>query len=207
MMKTLMFLSQKGGSGKTTLAVHVAVAAAAAARSKIAVFDLDPQGSATVWGEARQGAAPIVLACGVAGLPRALDAARADGVTLAILDTAPHASADAAKMARLSSLVVVPVRPTAFDLAAVEAAARIVLAAKARAVLVLSACPVRAPEIAEARAALLGFGLPVCPVLIHDRRAYSRAIASGKAVTEFDAGGKAAAEIRALWLYLKGYLK
>jgi chromosome partitioning protein len=98
---------------------------------------------------------------------------------------------------------VIPCRPTAFDLAAAGSAVEIVRAAGARAVFVLSACPFRAPEIAETRAVLEGFGLPVAPVEITDRRAFARAVATGRAVTEFDSEGKAAEEIRALWHWFK----
>jgi chromosome partitioning protein len=102
-------------------------------------------------------------------------------------------------VASAADLVIIPCRPAAFDLAAVGAAVEIVQAAAARAVFVLSACPFRAPEIAETRAVLEGYGLPVAPVAITDRRAFARAVATGRAVTEFDSGGKAAEEIRSLW--------
>jgi len=77
-------------------------------------------------------------------------------MTLCIIDTAPHAAPDAARVAALADLVVIPCRPTAFDLAAAGSAVEIVKAAGARAVFVLSACPLRAPEIAETRAVLEG---------------------------------------------------
>ena len=201
-MKVLAFLSQKGGAGKTTLAVHTAVAAHEAGVA-VVLIDTDPQRSASVWGDARQGAAPIVATAGVSELERVLKAALGDGMALAIVDAAPHAAPEAAKIARAADLVVIPCRPTAFDLAAVEAAVRIVRAANAKAVFVLSACPSRAPEVAETREALRGYGLPVAPVEITDRRAFARAVASGRAVTEFEGDGKAAAEIRALWAWLK----
>jgi hypothetical protein len=70
-------------------------------------------------------------------------------------------------------------------------------------VFVLSACPFRAPEIAETRTVLEGFGLPIAPVAITDRRAFARAVATGRAVTEFESEGKAAEEIRELWHWLK----
>jgi chromosome partitioning protein len=69
---------------------------------------------------------------------------------------------------------------------------------------VLSACPFRSPEIAETRELLKTYNLPVAPMDITERRAFSRAVASGRAVTEFESEGKAAAEIRALWEWLKG---
>ena len=201
-MKVLAFLSQKGGAGKTTLAVHTAVAAYEAGEAAV-LIDTDPQRSASVWGDARQGAAPIVATASVSELDRVLKAAVDDGMALAIIDAAPHAAPEAARIARVADLVVIPCRPTAFDLAAVEAAVRIARAARVRAVFVLSACPFRAPEIAETRAALEGYDLSVAPVEITDRRAFARAVASGRAVTEFEGDGKAAAEIRALWSWLK----
>ena len=200
-MKVIGFLSQKGGAGKTTLAVHTAVAAHEAGVG-VVLIDTDPQRSATVWGEARQEEAPVVATVDVSDLRRVLDAAQGDGMGLAIVDAAPHAAPAAASIARSADLIAIPCRPTAFDLAAVEGAVRIVKAAGVRAAFVLSACPFRAPEIAETRGALSGYGLPVAPVEITDRRAFARAVASGRAVTEFESNGKAAGEIRALWSWL-----
>jgi chromosome partitioning protein len=204
-MKVLVFLSQKGGSGKTTLAVHTAVAAQDAGM-KVVVVDTDPQHSATVWGAARQAAAPIVATVAGSGLDRVLAAAAGEGMSLAIVDTAPHAAPEAARTARTADLVLIPCRPTAFDLAAAEGAARIAIAAKVPAAFVLSACPIRAPEIEETRKALAGYGLPVAPVEIAERRAFSRAIATGRSVTEFETDGRAAGEIRALWEWIRTQL-
>ena len=201
-MKTIAFLSQKGGSGKTTLAVHTAVAAQENGE-RVVVVDTDMQKSAATWSEARHENAPAVITVAAASLSEVMKAARHDAMTLCIIDTAPHAAPDAVRVVGAADLVVIPCRPTAFDLAAVGAAVEIVQAASARAVLVLSACPFRAPEIAETRAVLEGFGIPVAPVEITDRRAFARAVATGRAVTEFDSGGKAAEEIRSLWQWIK----
>jgi chromosome partitioning protein len=204
-MQTLAFLSQKGGSGKTTLAVHTAVAAEEAGEWCV-VVDTDLQKSATSWREARESETPIIITAAASLLPDVIKAGREDGMTLCIIDTAPHAAPDAARVAALADLVVIPCRPTAFDLKAVGSAVEIVKAAKAKAVFVLSACPFRAPEIAETRAVLEGYGIPVAPVAITERRAFARAVATGKAVTEFDGEGKAAEEIRGLWKFFKEQL-
>jgi chromosome partitioning protein len=201
-MKILSFLSQKGGSGKTTLSVHTAVAAQEGG-TDVVLIDTDPQKSATVWGDAREASAPIVATANVSELERVLDAARSEGMHLAIVDAAPHAAPEASGIARASTLVIIPCRPSAFDIAAAEGAVRIVRAAGANAAFVLSACPFRAPEIAETRIALAGYDLPVSPIEITDRRAFSRALATGRAVTEFESDGRAAAEIRALWIWLQ----
>lgn len=201
-MKKIAFLAQKGGSGKTTLAVHTAVAATEAGES-VVVIDTDPQKSATVWGDARSQEAPIVATAAASELGRVLEAADQERMTLAIVDTAPHAAPDATRIVRAVDLVAIPVRPTAFDIAAAGSAVDIVKAAGVRAVFVLSACPFRSPEIAETRTVLAEYGLPIAPVEIIDRRAFARAVATGRAVTEFVSDGKAATEIRALWAWLK----
>jgi hypothetical protein len=92
---------------------------------------------------------------------------------------------------------------TGRSLAAVNSAVEIIKAAGVSAVFVLSACPFRAPEIEETRAVLATYGLAVAPVAVTDRRAFARAVATGRAVTEFDPQGKAAEEIRTLWQWLK----
>lgn len=204
-MKILVFLSQKGGSGKSTLAVHISVAATEAGL-KVLVVDTDPQHSTTVWSNAREIDAPMVATVAAGALSRVLDAAKSERVDLVVVDTAPHAGPESASIARRADLALIPCRPAGFDLAAAEGAARIVKAAKVKAAFVLSACPFRAPEIPETRKALAGYGLPVAPVEITDRRAFARAIATGRAVTEFEKDGKAAAEIRALWKWTRRQL-
>jgi chromosome partitioning protein len=168
--------------------------------------DTDPQGSATVWSNARESDQPIVATAAAADLSRVLDAAKAEGIDLVVIDTAPHAAPEAARIARAVDLVLIPCRPTAFDLSAAEGAARIVKAAKAPAAFVLSACPFRAPEIGETRKALVDYGIQVAPMEITERRAFSRAIATGRSVTEFESDGKAAAETRALWEWIRTQL-
>lgn len=202
-MRTVAFLSQKGGSGKTTLAVHIAVAAQEDGE-RVVIVDTDLQKSAATWSEARASATPAVAPVATAALIDVMAAARHDAITLCIIDTAPHAAPDAARVARAADLVLIPCRPTAFDLAAAGSAVDIVRAAAAPAAFILSACPFRAPEIVETRAVLTNrYGLPVAPVEITDRRAFARAIATGRAVTEFDSHGKAAEEIRSLWRWIK----
>ena len=205
-MNVIAFLSQKGGSGKTTLSVHTAVAAEATGE-RVCVIDADPQESATAWASALEAGTPIVATAQAGELDAALRAAESEGMTLAVVDAPPHAAPAAGQIARRSELVLIPVRPSAFDLAAVPAAVEIVAAAKVRGAFVLSACPFRAPEIGETRAALEAYGLPIVPGEITDRRAFARAVTTGSAVTEFEAEGKAAEEIRALWAWIKDTLE
>lgn len=204
-MKVIAFLSQKGGSGKTTLVVHTAVAAHEAGK-RVVVLDTDPQKSASSWSEARMGVAPMVATAAASEMNRVLKAADDEEMDLVIVDTAPHAAPEAARVARMADLVIIPCRPTAFDLGAAGNAAAIVKAAGVPGAFVLSACPFRAPEIAEARLALATYDLPVAPPEITDRRAFSRAVATGRAVTEFETEGRAASEIRALWTWMQEHM-
>ena len=128
---------------------------------------------------------------------------RHDAMTLCIIDTAPHAAPDATRVARAVDGVVIPCRPTAFDRAAAGNAVDIIKAAGTPAVFVLSAGPFRAPETAESRPILSDYGLRVAPVTLTERRAFARAVATGRAVTEFEPDGKAAEEVRTLWPWLK----
>ena len=123
-MNVIAFLSQKGGSGKTTLSVHTAVAAEATGE-RVCVIDADPQESATAWASAREAGTPIVATAQAGELDAALRAAEGEGITLAVVDAPPHAAPAAGQIARRSELVLIPVRPSAFDLAAVPAAVEI----------------------------------------------------------------------------------
>lgn len=200
-MKVVTLAAQKGGAGKTTIAVHLAVQALAAGE-KVVLVDTDPQGSATAWARSRGEDSPAVVAVPSSQIRDVIEASRHDGMTLVILDTPPHAAPGAAAAAALADLVLVPVRPSAFDIAASAASAEIARTAK-QAAFVLSACPSRAPEIMEARKALEKQGLPVLDTEIGERRSYARAVASGRAVAEFEPEGRAAYEISRLWREIK----
>lgn len=197
-MRKIAVMSQKGGAGKTTLVVHLAVEAQRQG-VKVEIVDTDPQQSAGVWSRARGGDTPIVTHVQPTKLAAALIQRASAGVELVIIDTAPNAGPDAVDVAKLADRVLIPVRPGVFDLAAARQTIQIVKEAGTESVLVLSACPHRAPEVPMAREALALSGLPVAETAIGDRRAYSRAIQTGRAVNEFEPDGKAAAEIRMLF--------
>ncbi len=204
-MRSLVFLSQKGGSGKTTLAVHIAVAAEAS-RERVMVLDTDPQGSASAWSHVRMAKHPVVEKALASTLARVLAHAQRDRITFVVIDTAPHTTPGVDSIAASADLLLIPCRPSAFDLAAIASSVHIAKAAGKPAAFILNACDARAPEVAEARDVLTGYGLPVVPIAIGHRRAFSRAISSGRAVTEFEANGKAAQEIIQLWKWIRKQL-
>ena len=98
MFSTIALVSQKGGSGKTTLALALAVAHELAAGEAV-VIDLDPQGSAGVWGDLRGDDLPPVVPAHPPRLARVLDTARNAGASLAIIDMAPREAGGAVEAA------------------------------------------------------------------------------------------------------------
>lgn len=206
-MRTLGILKQKGGSGATTIAVHLAIAAQEAGR-RVVIVDVDPQGSATSWGNARESEDVPVIAATIDQLAAIQEAAATDSYDLVLIDTPPHSSAATAAVARVSDFALIPTRPSALDLAAVPAMLGIVEATGTPSMLVLNACPPRAPEVQESRGVLEQTGVEVWEGQLGDRVAFRRAVATGHAVTEpgSDPDGKASEEIRALWSYIAAKL-
>lgn len=204
-MRVIGFLAQKGGAGKTTLAVHLAVLAGAP------LLDTDPQESAADWARARESDIPPVIPVKPVELEAKLKAVRAIGVPWAFIDTAPHAGATVAQIPRYCDLIVIPTRPSIMDLRALSRTFDIVRANKTPAVIVLNACPAprllgEARPVREARAALEPSGIPVAPVTITDRADLQHALVDGRSVTEYDPNSKASGEIRTLWTYLQDVL-
>ena len=201
-MRSIAFLSQKGGSGKTTLAVHIAVAAEASGE-RVILIDTDPQASANAWSQARTEENPRIEKATASSIVRTMERAQRERATLAVIDTAPHATPGVDAIAAAADFLLIPCRPSAFDIAAIAASVQVAKAAGRPTAFILNACPSRAPEIEETREVLEGYGFPVAPVDLGDRRAFARAIASGRAVTEFEAQGKAAGEITKLWKWIR----
>lgn len=200
-MRTIALVNQKGGCGKTTLALHLA-AAFWLAGEDVLVVDLDPQASATEWHDARENPMPHVESVQPARLGKVLAHAREIGTGALIIDTAPHNEAAALDAARAADLVIVPCQPSIMDLRAMRKTADLLRLVKVPAVAVLNSVPsfgTVADEAAEMISDALG--LPVCPVRIGDRVAYSRCLISGQVAQEVEPKGKAANEVEQLHLW------
>jgi len=206
-MKTITLLAQKGGTGKTTLAVHLAVWATQTGK-RVRLLDLDPQASAATWKMRRDESFPEILPVLAKELPQASIKAGSEGIDVLFIDTAPHAGAEGKIASSTADLTLIPTRPAIFDLDAIGASVEIVKSIAANASIVLNACPPparfgEATIVREAREALKGYGLPVCPIAISQRAAMGHALIGGQAVTEFEENGKAAAEIKKLWQWIE----
>jgi chromosome partitioning protein len=204
-MQTIAIIAQKGGVGKTTLALHLAVQAAKA--GPVAVIDLDPQASASGWGDTRAAEDPAIIACPPARLGVTLEAAKASGAQFAFIDTAPHAESPALTAARSADLVVIPTRPGILDLRAIGASVEIANLAKRRAVLVVNAAPQGGAAQEAAEAARDSYGIEASPAVVRQRAVFGHALVEGKTASEVEPDGRAAGEISELWADLCGRLK
>jgi chromosome partitioning protein len=202
-MQIIAVLGQKGGSGKTTLATGLAVAAMRAGSSPV-ILDTDEQGTAAAWGRRRgTEVAPPVLACRLQNLAAALAAAPAQGFDLAIIDAAGKASADSVAIARLASLVVIPLRPALGDVETLATMRDVLRAAgQPPAVAVLNGAPVRADRHEQARELIGQYGLDVAAPVLFQRIAHADAMNYGLAAMEREPRGKAALEMQALYAYI-----
>ena len=200
-MKTIAILSQKGGAGKTTVALHLAVAAVQDHLNTL-VVDLDPQASAAKWGDRRQAELPVVVSSHASRLASVLDNARANDGQLAILDTAPHSDSIAVQAARAADLILVPCRPAILDLEAIASTLDLVRTVGKPALALLNAIAPVGTEAAEAAEAIAGLGAEVCPVRLVSRVAFSRALITGLTAQEFEQDGKAAREIQSLHTFI-----
>jgi chromosome partitioning protein len=118
------------------------------------------------------------------------------------LDTAPHADAIASEAATHADLILIPCRPSAFDLDAIGASIRLARSADKPAAVIINAAPVQGVETAEAIEAIKSAGVDVCPVVLHQRKPYASRIHEGRTATEIEPKGKAAVEIQSLLLWV-----
>ena len=114
-MKIIAIISEKGGAGKTTLAVNLAVAAEAHGLAT-AIFDLDPRANSTVSGDSRPTKIPAVVPAQAARLPLLLEQARSNDADLILIDTAGNAEGVAGQAAQHADAILIPCRPFAPDL-------------------------------------------------------------------------------------------
>src|SRR3954453_20154917 len=197
-MLTIALISQKGGVGKTTLAIHLATAFEAEGRQTLLV-DLDPQTSAAEWKDARQAERPYVMAVPPSRLTKTLEAARENGAEMVVVDTAPHSEGTALDAARAADLILVPCQPSIMDLRAMRKTADILNYLKKPTYAVLNEVSAHGTVADEAaRAITAQFGMPVAPVRMGQRVAFNRCLLTGQTAQEYEPGGKAAQEVAAL---------
>jgi chromosome partitioning protein len=203
-MKILSFVNQKGGTGKSVLALNLAVAAEQAGE-KVCVLDLDTQGTVANWYGTRTAETPPVLNHEQVGeLGPALERLAAAGFSIAVIDTKGEDSHGTRIAMQHADLCLIPIRPAGPDLHASRSTME-ALRAMGRdfAVVVNQASPNKAVKMTAAVMASLAHNGTVMPTAIASRMDHQYAYALGQAAMEYDPAGKAAEEINELWAWCR----
>ena len=204
-MRVLVFASQKGGSGKTTLAGHIAVEAERSGDGPVALIDTDPQGSLSKWWNSRQSQTPVFIQSVFSQLYTDLQQIRQAGYQLVVVDTPPAVTRAIAEVVAVADMLVLPTRPSPHDLRAVGPTVDIAESHQKPVIFAINAATKRARITSEAAVALSQHGT-VAPVNIHNRIDFAASMIDGRTVMETDPDGQSAEEIGELWQYLRDRL-
>jgi chromosome partitioning protein len=206
-MRTIAVIARKGGSGKTTLAVHIALAAHLRGR-KVLLADADAQRSAVEVLRARQGPGPeVVETSGSKLFALQLSAVRNEYDTM-IIDTPAVLEDELSHSIVVSDLSLLVIRPTFLDIAAALRTAEVIRRLRKPGLIVLNQAPVpregvEPPAVKRAIEALRLMRLPVAPLILRARANYQSVLESGRSVEEQDAANPAAREMSALWGFIE----
>lgn len=209
-MNVLVFASRKGGSGKSTLAAHLASFIATPER-KTLLIDADPQGSLSFWHRIRGEENPA-LKFSPRSIADTLKAAKSEGYDWVLIDTPPNKSPVVTEAIRHATLVIIPTRPSLFDIAAVQDTIGIARELRKPYAAVINGAPAKrgnaeVPIVADARGALTGLKVPVWAGQITHRADFSMSLAKGEGAEEFDPSSSAADEIGRLWTAIDRSIK
>jgi chromosome partitioning protein len=201
-MVIITVASRKGGSGKSTLTAHLAAYASKPSR-RCLLIDADPQGSLALWHGLRQSEEPALRSVS-RDIENVIRAARSAGTEWVFIDTPPQMSGPVNDAIRAATLVVIPARPSLFDLNAVKETIECARERRKPYAVVLNGAPPRrdnaeAAATAAARQCLNELKAPVWGGQITHRATYSLALAGGDSVREFEPESQAASEIARLF--------
>ena len=203
-MQVVVFSSQKGGSGKTTLCGQLAVQAELKGAGPVAMIDTDPQGSLSEWWNAREAETPLFMKAQVDYLHEDLDQLERTGVKLVFIDTPPAVTDTIRQIVAFADLVVVPTRPSPHDLRAVGATLDIIDSQKKPLIFAVNGAT-RARITSDTAVALSQHGT-VAPVTINQRTDFATSMIHGRAVMETNPQSRSANEIAELWGYIASRL-
>ena len=197
-MYVIAVASQKGGSGKTTIAAHLAVRAAAAGHGPVVLIDTDPQGSLAEWWHARADDTPALATVKPEALAANLAELRSYGTAIAVIDTPPALTGSIEQVIAMADLIVIPARPSPHDLRAASGTVEMARKAGKPFMFVVNGASPRASITAQAVAALSEHGR-VAPVILYQRTEFAASMIDGRTVMETAASGRSSQEIVDLW--------
>ena len=205
-MQVITIAMQKGGVGKSTLARSLAVAAVRDGLS-VLIVDMDAQQSVSQWAERREADMPVVVFSTENELPKKLDQAKG-AADLVIIDTPPARSTEAPAAVEIADLVLIPTTPDVEPLEQMPRTLRLCRGFGRPVYAVINmANPTGPAEVSYTREVIESMGAKAAPVVLHRRKAHRDASASGQSVQEVDPGSKAAAEVSALWDWIRAELQ
>ena len=199
-MNIISVASQKGGSGKSTVSIHLAtLAQTKGIKTLLADMDRHSQ-TATEWGKARESSEPMVAPIPLDKLSTLLKQAEDKGFGLVVLDLPPYVDDVVKEVTKMADITLVPCRPSFADLKTLP---RVLTKIHPPYSVVLNACPagmsgMEGSKTSEARKLLVHNKIEVCPVSITQRVAFTDALNGGEAVNEFEPTSKASLEIESL---------
>jgi chromosome partitioning protein len=200
-MRIITIASKKGGSGKTTLAGHLAVEADRNGSGPVAIIDTDPQGSLAAWWNDREAPTPLFAAVDVTQLGEQLADLARQGIQLVIIDTPPEMLSIIQAACAVADFVLIPARPSPHDLRAVATIVEIVEQANKAFCFVVNGATPRSTIAREAVGALAEHG-KVAPVTVHHRVDFAASMTDGRTVGEVTPASRSAQEITALCKYV-----
>jgi chromosome partitioning protein len=204
-MYVLALVTQKGGSGKSTLAVALAVAAMARGE-RVALVEADAQGTISKWKERRENPYPRVeCVADPAEIEPVISRLKAEGVWLAIIDTAATTNSMAMRAIANADFCLIPARPSPADIEASIPTLIAIRRLQRRFAFILNQTPTRGCRLSEAATSLNSLGVLALP-FIAQRNDHQDALGAGLGVTEFAPKGKASDEIVALWDWISQHL-
>ena len=201
-MKVVVVASQKGGSGKTTIAGHLAVQAELSGSGPVGLIDVDPQGSLADWWNERAAPNPFFIQTAVPRLASDIKELAAHGLELLVIDTPPALTSTIAEVIRVADLVVIPTRPSPHDLRSIGATMELVEHLGKPLVFVVNGASARAKITGEAVCLLSQHG-PLAPSIIHQRVDFASSMIDGRTVMELPGHSRSPGEITSLWDFLK----